>query len=160
MGTIDSTARPRGRLAQPLILAVIGLIFIAGCSSAGTSSAAGATVGVTLQEFSVLLDKAEVPAGSVTFATTNVGPDDVHEFVVIKTDLAPGDLPVDATGTVDEAGGGMTVIGEIEDIAVGASMSVTLDLAAGKYVLICNIYDETETEAHYHEGMRTAFTVN
>jgi hypothetical protein len=26
-------------------------------------------------------------------------------------------------------------------------------------VLICNIYDEAEQEAHYSEGMRTAFTV-
>ncbi len=172
MSKIDSPWRNRrSRLAKPLILAVIGLIFIAGCSAPGASapgaSAPGASaaadatvVEVTLQEFSVLLDKAEVPAGSVTFETTNVGPDDVHEFVVIKTDLAPGDLPVDATGTVDEAGGGMTVIGEIEDIAVGASMSVTLDLAAGKYVLICNIYTEAENEAHYREGMRVAFTVS
>lgn len=170
MSSIDSPWRNRrSRLAKPLILAVIGLIFIAGCSAPGASApgasapgasaAAGATVEVTLQEFSVLLDKAEVPSGSITFETTNTGPDDVHEFVVIKTDLAPGDLPVDATGTVDEAGGGMTVIGEIEDIAVGASMSVTLDLAAGKYVLICNIYTEAEDEAHYGQGMRVAFTV-
>ncbi len=115
---------------------------------------------VTLQEFSILPDKDEVDAGSITFATTNAGPDDVHEFVVVKTDLAPGDLPVDADGAVDESGAGMEVIGEIEDIAVDASMSVTLDLAAGNYVLICNIYDADEDEAHYHEGMRTAFTVN
>ncbi|MEK6328795.1 MAG: hypothetical protein AABM66_14915, partial [Actinomycetota bacterium] len=149
---IDSTTRThRSRRAQPLILSVIGLFVIAGCSSpgssAGTSAAAGNTVNVTLQEFSVLPDKDEVSAGSITFATTNEGPDDVHEFVVIKTDLAAGDLPVDANGAVDEAGAGMEVIGEIEDIAVDASLSVTLDLTAGSYVLICNIYDESEKEA-------------
>jgi hypothetical protein len=32
-------------------------------------------------------------------------------------------------------------------------------LAAGKYVLMCNIYDETEKESHYKMGMRTPFTV-
>ena len=32
-------------------------------------------------------------------------------------------------------------------------------MAAGKYVLLCNIYEETDKEAHYTMGMRTAFTV-
>lgn len=88
------------------------------------------------------------------------GPNDTHEFVVIKTDLAAGALPVDADGVVDEAGGGITVIGEIEDVEVGTSRAVTLNLTAGKYVLLCNIWSEDEQEAHYAEGMRTAFTVN
>ena len=37
---------------------------------------------------------------------------------------------------------------------------MTLDLEAGNYVLICNIWDEDEQEAHYQEGMRTTFTVS
>jgi uncharacterized cupredoxin-like copper-binding protein len=45
-------------------------------------------------------------------------------------------------------------------VAVGATQTLTLDLPAGAYVLICNIYDETEQEAHYSKGMRTSFTVN
>jgi hypothetical protein len=32
-------------------------------------------------------------------------------------------------------------------------------MQAGTYVLLCNIYDETEQEAHYAMGMRTSFTV-
>ena len=28
-----------------------------------------------------------MPAGSVTFVVNNIGPEDVHEMVVIKTDL-------------------------------------------------------------------------
>jgi hypothetical protein len=31
-------------------------------------------------------------------------------------------------------------------------------LAAGEYVLLCNIYSEDEDEAHYKMGMRTNFT--
>ena len=141
--------------ARPLILSLIGLTLVAGCAAAG-----GGTVKVTLQEWSVQRDKAELPAGSITFEVSNTGPDDVHEFVVIKTDLAPGSLPTDSTGAVAEAGGGMEVMGEIEDVAVGSSGSLTLDLEAGKYVLICNVYSEEENEAHYHEGMRADFTVN
>ncbi len=53
----------------------------------------------------------------------------------------------------------MQVVDEIEDIPVGETESLTVDLNAGNYVLICNIYDEEEQETHYSEGMRTAFTV-
>lgn len=152
IGQIPGTRRAR-RLG-PLILTTIALILMAGCS------AGGGTVNVTLSEWAVQRDKAELPAGSITFEVTNIGPADIHEFVVVRTDLAPGSLPVDSTGAVDEGGGGMEVMGEIEDIEVGDSAELTLDLAAGKYVLICNIYSEEENEAHYHEGMRTDFTVN
>jgi uncharacterized cupredoxin-like copper-binding protein len=100
-------------------------------------------------------------AGEVTFEVTNDGPEDIHEFVVIKTDLDVAELATDADGAVDEAGEGMEVIDEIEDLAVGASETLMLTLEAGSYVLICNIVEEEdgETEAHYALGMRTAFTV-
>jgi uncharacterized cupredoxin-like copper-binding protein len=120
----------------------------------------GETVDVTLQEFAVGVDPASASAGEVTFSVTNDGPDDVHEFVVIRTDLAPTDLPTDETGAVDEEGEGIEeVVNEIEDIPVGTTEELTVDLDAGNYVLICNIYDEEEQEAHYSEGMRAAFTV-
>lgn len=118
------------------------------------------TVNVTLKEWSVTLDAASVAAGLVRFQVKNGGPNDMHEFVVVKTDLAPEQLPVDANGAVDENGAGIAVIGEIEDIPVGTDTHVkAFDLAPGKYVLICNIYDAGEKEAHYHQGMRVAFTV-
>jgi len=124
---------------------------------AGASSAE--TVAVSLTEWAVTPDKTTVNAGAVSFSVTNDGPVDVHEFVVMKTDLAVDSLPVDANGNVDENGAGITLIGEIENIAVGASAEVTFDLVPGNYVLICNIWDAGEAEAHYAEGMRIAFTV-
>jgi uncharacterized cupredoxin-like copper-binding protein len=134
---------------------------IAGLALAGSSCGGDdeATVTITLQEFAVGADPASVSAGSITFEATNEGPDDVHEFVVIATDLAITDLPTVEDGSVDEAGEGLEVIGEIEDIPVGETQSVTLDLEAGNYALICNIYDAEEDESHYEEGMRTSFTV-
>jgi len=152
--TVSTVRRGSRHRARALVLSMIGVIFVAGCS------AGGGTVKVTLSEWSVAPDKTEISAGSVTFEVSNTGPNDIHEFVVIRTDLAAGALPVDSTGKVDEAGGGMEVEGEIEDIAVDGSDSLTLDLAAGSYILLCNIYDEDEHEAHYSEGMRAAFTVN
>jgi len=143
---------------------------IAACSGAGATPspaagspspvAAGGAIEVKLQEWSVLPASDSAPAGSVTFQVTNTGPEDVHEFVVVKTDLDPGSLPTEETGAVSEAGTGLEVIGEIEDVAVGSTQELTVTLAPGKYVLLCNIYDETEKEAHYKMGMRTPFTIN
>ena len=95
----------------------------------------------------------------MTFNVTNEGPDDIHEFVVFQTDLAPDALPTNDDGSVDEEGEGVELQGEIEDIAVGDTQNLTVDLPAGNYVFICNIYDAAEQEAHYQEGMRVAFTV-
>lgn len=155
---------PGRRVFGTLGLLALGGLLVTGCAPGASptpaATAAGPTrVNITLQEWAVGTDVATAPAGAITFAVTNQGPDDVHEFVVIKTDLALTDLPTDETGTVDEAGGGMEVIGEIEDVAVGASEELTVTLQPGAYVLICNIYDETEKEAHYQEGMRASFTV-
>lgn len=129
-------------------------------ASPSQAAASGTTaVEVTLQEWAVVPAPDSVAAGSVTFKVTNAGPADVHEFVVLKTDLDPGALPTDTTGAVSETGAGIEVVDEIEDIAVGASPTLAVTLAAGKYVLLCNIYDETDKEAHYKMGMRIAFTV-
>jgi hypothetical protein len=119
------------------------------------------TVGVTLQEFSVLLAPASAPAGQVTFEAKNTGPKDPHELVVIKTDLEPDALPTTPKGGVDEEGAGIEALGEIEEFKVGQTRSKAFDLKAGSYVLICNVVEEEEgkTEAHYQQGMRTAFTV-
>jgi uncharacterized cupredoxin-like copper-binding protein len=143
-----------------VVLAAASLGFV-GCSSDGGEEAGGGepTVDVTLQEFAVSTDRQSSSAGSVTFNATNKGPDDKHEFVVIKTDLAITDLPTVKTGAVDEDGAGIDVIGEIEEFPPGDTRSATFDLDAGSYALICNIYDESEKEAHYEEGMRTSFTV-
>ncbi len=128
--------------------------------TAGSCGGGGGTVNVTLQEFSVGTDPTTTDAGEVVFEASNEGPNDTHEFVVFLTDLGPTELPTDENGAVDETGEGIELIGEIEDIPVGETKSVTLDLEAGNYVFICNIWDEAEQESHYQEGMRTTFTVS
>lgn len=133
-------------------VSVGSLLLLAGCGGGGN-------VAVTLQEFSVAPETSSAPAGSITFDVTNEGPEDQHEFVVIKTDLGVTDLPTDENGAVDEEGEGIDVIDEIEPFDVGETKSLTVDLEAGNYVLICNVWDEEEQEAHYQEGMRTSFTV-
>jgi uncharacterized cupredoxin-like copper-binding protein len=146
------------RFASVLVPSLV--LVLASCTAATPTPAAGTSIAVTLQEWAVLPAQATAPAGEITFSVTNNGPDDVHELVVMKTDLDPAALPTVDDGSVDEAGEGIeVVVGEIEDIPVGASMDLTVTLAAGNYVLLCNIYTVEEDEAHYEMGMRTAFTV-
>lgn len=156
-------SRRRGAISVAAV-AMLGLVAVAcsdddGGGSTGASGGGASTVDVTLQEFAVIPASSSAPAGDVTFNVTNEGPDDVHEFVVFRSDLAPDALPTAEDGSVDEEGEGVELQDEIEDIAVGDTQSVTIDLAAGDYVLICNIYDEEEQESHYQEGMRVGFTV-
>jgi uncharacterized cupredoxin-like copper-binding protein len=135
-------------------------------ASAGTSVEAsagtGGNVAVTLQEFSVTPDPASATAGSVTFDVTNASTSLQHEFVVVKTDLGADNLPTKEDGSFDEAGEGVEVIGEVEELDPGGTDSATFDLAAGSYVLICNIVvtDGGTTTSHYQSGMRIDFTVN
>ena len=138
------------------LLAVAGAVLMLATASCGGG---GETVEVTLQEFSIGTEPTSAGAGDVTFDVSNEGPDDTHEFVLFKTDLGITELPTDENGAVVEDGEGLELIDEIEDIPVGDSQSLTLDLDAGSYVIVCNIWDEDEQEAHYAEGMRTSFTV-
>ena len=75
-------------------------------------------------------------------------------MVVVKTDLEPGALPTNSDGSINEEGEGVTAVGEVEDVAIGGSATLTLDLEPGKYVLLCNIVDGTDV--HFKNGMRTA----
>jgi uncharacterized cupredoxin-like copper-binding protein len=145
------------------LLVACGLIVPVACSSSSsssTSAAANGNVAVTLQEFSVATVPATAPAGEVTFDITNNGPDDQHEFVVIKTDLDFTQLPQNPDGSVDEESSDLDVVDEVEAIDPGSGDTLTVNLEAGSYALICNIYDKEEKEAHYAEGMRAGFTVS
>lgn len=135
------------------VLAAASLLAAAcgGTAHASTTAPAGSHVTVTLGDnMKILLDKSSVPAGSVTFSVTNTGKVQ-HEMVVLKTDLPEGQIPADATeaGKVSEDAS----VGETDDMDAGATKEVTLDLAAGSYVLICN------EVGHYASGMHTTFTV-
>ena len=104
-------------------------------------------------EWNVSVDVDSVPAGQVTFDFANEGSTQ-HEMLVVKTDLAVGDLTVDpATGRFDEESDQWDVIDEIAEYPPGEQRQLTLTLDAGQYQLVCNIV------GHYASGMATAFTV-
>jgi uncharacterized cupredoxin-like copper-binding protein len=125
------------------------------CAAFSACSSSGG-VDATEKDFSISLAKSSADAGDITFHVTNNGPS-THEFVVFKTDLAEDALPTtkeNGAVIVDESGQGVEHIDEIEDITKGSSEDLTVNLKAGKYVVICNL------PTHYQLGMHAAFTVN
>lgn len=125
-----------------------GLALAIGTTLVGCSSGTAGPVTAELKEFSINLGRTSASAGQVTFNVSNKGTI-VHEFVVIDTDTSAASLPLAADGTVSEEG--LTVVDEIEDIAIGATPALNVDLAAGHYVIICNI------SGHYAAGMHVDF---
>jgi uncharacterized cupredoxin-like copper-binding protein len=115
-------------------------------------------VDVTLREWEVSTSTPTVAAGEIYFLVENEGPEDAHEFVIVRTDAAPDALPT-TDGKVPEDE--IDLVDEIEPFTPGSSASITVNLEPGNYVLICNIaeVEDGELESHYQLGMRTAFTV-
>lgn len=132
-----------------------GLLFLAGaCSDGG-----GGTVDVALTEFDIRADPVSSRAGELTFDVSNDG-EEIHEIVVVSTDLASSDLPTADDGSFDEEQ--VEVVDEIEDMEAAANEELIVDLEPGSYVLACNVVEEEENgevEAHYAEGMHAAFEV-
>ena len=113
-------------------------------------------VDVTLATYSLKISKNTVYPGKVTFHVSNTATDQLHEFVIFKTDLPEDQLPLTPEGNVDEEGPGVTHIDEIGDMDPGAVKDLTVDLLPGKYVLVCNM---TTNAMHYKQGMHVTFTV-
>jgi uncharacterized cupredoxin-like copper-binding protein len=89
-------------------------------------------------------------AGDITFEIHNDGTVE-HSFYVFKTDTDQAALALSGT-KVDETKAG-TNAGEIESIPKGTIKTLPVTLAAGKYVIFCNV------AGHYQQGMHAAFEV-
>ena len=137
------------------LLVLLSVALAAGCSSGEktTSAPAGRTIAVQLGEYTLTAGSQSVASGSITFNVKNNGLLE-HEFMVIKTDLAPNALVVSGS-MVDEAASGTTIgtMIDTKSLQPSKSASATYDLAPGKYVLICNV------ATHYQLGMHAALTV-
>jgi uncharacterized cupredoxin-like copper-binding protein len=105
---------------------------------------------VTLKEFTLKVTPAAAKAGKVTFVVRNVGALE-HEFEIVRWAKGPASLPLKGQRAKAPSG---AELGEIEDIEPGQTKQITLTLAKGSYVLICNV------PGHYKAGQRAAFRVN
>jgi uncharacterized cupredoxin-like copper-binding protein len=105
-----------------------------------------------VQEWEVEVDAHNALAGNVSFTMTNDGTIQ-HEFLVVKTDIPDGEIPLGTNNRFDEKLEGISVVDEIPEWAAGETKTLSLDLTPGNYQLLCNI------EGHYKNGMHTTFTV-
>ena len=138
------------------------LLALTGCATAGTgspstasssaqasaASSASATTGdgaisTLLTEFDITLSAASAPPGEVVFEVRNAGALP-HEVILVRTELDAAELPVH-DGAVHEDS--LDIVTEVRDLAAGESATMTAELEAGHYVLICNL------SGHYESGV-------
>ena len=126
------------------------MLVVASCAAQPETLPADVQLTVTLKDYSVVLSSATVKAGTVKIGVQNSGAM-AHQFDLIKTDLPADKLPIDqATAKAKEDG----LVKQVLNLGVGKTAVVTVDLAAGHYVVICNV------AGHYQLGMRADLTVN
>ncbi len=122
----------------------------------GATPVTGSLVDASPTDMSITLSQPFAPKGRVSFLVTNAGTM-THEFVVLATDQAAASLPVVSfegeANRIDEEAKGVLNVGETGDMDVGAVQMLTIDLAPGHYIVVCNL------PGHYAAGMRQDFWV-
>jgi uncharacterized cupredoxin-like copper-binding protein len=146
--------RRRWAWALALVLAALAVALAVPLTVARQEpTPSGTPVNVLLEDFKVRRDAAVVPAGTVRLRILNQGPTS-HELIVVRTDRAPDKLPLQSDGlTANEDAPGIDLLEEAEGLDIDDRRTMVLDLAAGNYVLYCNL------EGHYLGGMNAALTV-
>ena len=104
-----------------------------------------------VKEWEVVIETDTVPAGTVEFSIENQGTIQ-HEFLVVKTDVALGEIPVEGDRFSEEQES-IFMVDEIPEFEVGLTNKLVVELEPGTYQLVCNI------AGHYQAGMFTQLTV-
>ena len=112
----------------------------------------GGKMAMAMDMMGIEVDKAEVPAGKVTFEVVNASKDIIHEMVISPISAADAAVPyIIDENKIDEDVAGH--LGEVAELDPGKSGTLAIDLKPGLYLLYCNI------PAHYIGGMWTLLTV-
>lgn len=126
----------------------LGLVLVA-CEAPQRADLSDAQLVVEMRDYTVKPSVSTVKAGTVKIGVRNLG-GMVHEVAVLKTDIAPDQLPKDGlTAKVKEDGR----VAKAENVGAGRSAVLTADLVPGNYVLVCNI------PGHHQLGMFASFRV-
>lgn len=133
-------------------LLIAGSISVSAPAFAASSTVMVMANGEGGQPMTLTLDKASVPAGDVTFKVHNSAMTEEHEMVLIKLKSANDQIPYNAAKhRVDESK--LKSLGEVADLKPGKDGQLKVKLAAGNYLLLCNI------KGHFEAGMKANFTV-
>ena len=139
--------------AAATLLAQWGLIRMLAMTPAalmrwGTALAGLGTAGIALAT--------PLASGANSLAITNSG-SFPHELKIIKADNFAA-LPKAADGSVDETKlAADAIVGKLAKVAGGASGTLSVTLAPGKYVLVCNL--GTGANNHAVKGMHSDVTI-
>lgn len=104
------------RLVGALAITAIGAIALSGCVAKADAATSG-TLSVSSTADACTVSSSTVESGTVAFDVTN-DTDDVSEFYLLAED-------------------GLRIAGEVENIAPGASRSLTVTLQPGDYYTVC-----------------------
>ena len=132
---------------------VVAAVALSACGSGDIAddTSPGGAVEIEVGEWYVRAGASTALGGLVEFDAENTG-SMPHEFVVVKTDVAPGKIPVSG-GVFDENDPSIQVVDEIAQWPAGDTRTLSVELERGKYQLVCNL------PGHYSLGMWTAFSV-
>ncbi|MGA0863617.1 MAG: sulfocyanin-like copper-binding protein [Ilumatobacteraceae bacterium] len=144
----------KSRVVARAAVVVSVAVLVAGCGSGEVvvDTTVPSAIGVDIGEWYVRPDVETVPSGARVFEVENEG-SMMHEFLVVKTDLVPGAIPVSGDGTFDEDLASIEIIDEIPEWGAGSAKTLSVNLTPGRYQLVCNL------PGHYSLGMWTGFTV-
>jgi uncharacterized cupredoxin-like copper-binding protein len=120
-------------------------------SRASPGRSGGATVEVTLKDFSITVPEPS-SAGAISFHVANQGTM-VHEFDIYKSSLPLDGLPTNSSQQVDDGSPMVEVIEASVPIPPGTSVTIVATLASGHYYFVCN------QPGHYKLGMRLEYVV-
>ena len=141
------------RFCQTFAAGILVAVVVGACGSDSNDStdATSNDIAGSVKEWVVRLDATTAKAGDVTFTISNKGTIG-HEFLVVKTDIEDGKIPL-AGDHFAEPSAGLEVIDEIGEFPAGETKKLTVTLEPGNYQLVCNL------PSHYGAGMHMTFTV-
>ena len=142
--------RWRAGIAAVFAVAVLGC---AGQAEQAVEPGVEQQLDVVLRDFAIEPERQVVRPGLTDFRAFNEGPT-VHELILVRTDVADDELPLQADGltAVEEAPTVEFVVAD-EGIDLGERGGFQAELSPGKYVLYCNL------EGHYLGEMYAALEV-
>jgi hypothetical protein len=100
-----------------------------------------------------------IPAGRHTIRIENAGPQE-HEVVIVKLDSGKEAMDFAKWGEKLVGKPPGTLHGGVSGIMPGDKAFVEVDLAPGKYGLICFVPDSKDGKMHAHHGMAKTVTVS
>ena len=152
------------RIAGALALVAITVAALAAFALASPGAADDGVFEIRLGDGAIELESPTLPSGRQVIEAVNTGSEE-HELVVVRTDLAPDEIPVGLHG-VSPAMAGKLAIGEdhlasghrhrpgvVLGLRPGTSQRFQVELGPGTYVALC------QTDNHYLDGERIGFEV-